>query len=648
MNTNQVSFYSFYHCNLMFSSIEVEKRPEVIEKCYWPLLKLAENGYKLSIEASAITLEFVFEIDKSWIQKLKELIAEDKIEFIGCGYGQIIAPIVPYEINVRNLQIGQEVYERLLGIKPTTYLINEMAFSVDLVSLYRSAGIENVILEWDNFYKFSNNVSRELSYRPIKLKDNDHNFLNVFWADTVLFQKFQRHIHGELDKPSYLQFVASRNSGNGDQYMPLYSSDAEIFDFRPGRYKTENALNTDEWGMIESLYMELQETSRFVFLKEILQECGSQLPEVTFSSLIPIQVKKQDKYNIYRWAVGGRNNLKVNANCYKILAHYKAQKISDVSSWKELLFFWSSDFRTHITPSRYIEFESKMKNALSLIECPVKEKEQPKEDPENISVLLLQNSIEIGTPFFEMRLNRNKGLTIESFQRKSDNNKAIIGHIPHGTYDDISYSNDYFSGHAICYDNERKQHTHLFNRNETIEKLSDRVMIKASNTCNGKFIIEDVITIFEKYVELHRVITILDMSLNIIHPFIFTFLPDSRLDTLHYETVCGGETPQTYFISRSSIHTQQSRYQTISAVNGFSPTSGKLSVTTGNDEGHILFEIDNTESPLVASFQYEDEIGIGENKMPFCRLIFSAQEINDAYKGNNERDHKIETRLKIN
>ena len=35
--------FAFFHLNLAFSSIEEERRGEVIARCYWPLLKLAER-----------------------------------------------------------------------------------------------------------------------------------------------------------------------------------------------------------------------------------------------------------------------------------------------------------------------------------------------------------------------------------------------------------------------------------------------------------------------------------------------------------------------------------------------------------------------------------------------------------------------------
>ena len=35
--------YKFFHLNLAYSGIEEEDRPRVIERCYWPVLRLARQ-----------------------------------------------------------------------------------------------------------------------------------------------------------------------------------------------------------------------------------------------------------------------------------------------------------------------------------------------------------------------------------------------------------------------------------------------------------------------------------------------------------------------------------------------------------------------------------------------------------------------------
>ncbi|MEA3643542.1 MAG: hypothetical protein VBE63_26965 [Lamprobacter sp.] len=62
-----LDLYSFFHLNLAYSAIEEEDRPRVIERCYWPLLRLARwRGLPFGVELSGFTLECMAEIDSAW------------------------------------------------------------------------------------------------------------------------------------------------------------------------------------------------------------------------------------------------------------------------------------------------------------------------------------------------------------------------------------------------------------------------------------------------------------------------------------------------------------------------------------------------------------------------------------------------------
>src|SRR6478736_1820786 len=104
--------FAVFHLNLAFSSIEEERRPEVIARCYWPLLKLAEQHPHIGIELSGYTLEEIARLDPVWVRKACEMIAAGQIELIGSGYSQMIGPLVPARVVAENLRIGNEVYRR--------------------------------------------------------------------------------------------------------------------------------------------------------------------------------------------------------------------------------------------------------------------------------------------------------------------------------------------------------------------------------------------------------------------------------------------------------------------------------------------------------------------------------------------------------
>lgn len=86
-----LQLYSIFHLNIAYSSIEEEQRPEVIRRCYWPLLRLVrEYDLPFGIEATGYTLETIAVSDPTWVEELRRLTTEGRCEFIGSGYSQII------------------------------------------------------------------------------------------------------------------------------------------------------------------------------------------------------------------------------------------------------------------------------------------------------------------------------------------------------------------------------------------------------------------------------------------------------------------------------------------------------------------------------------------------------------------------------
>src|SRR6185503_19073203 len=109
-----LAVFAFFHLNLAFSSIEEERRGEVIARCYWPLLRLAERCGPIGMEVSGYTLEEIAARDPEWIGRAKSLIAQGRIELIGSGYSQMIGPLVPARVTAENLRLGIEAYEKFL------------------------------------------------------------------------------------------------------------------------------------------------------------------------------------------------------------------------------------------------------------------------------------------------------------------------------------------------------------------------------------------------------------------------------------------------------------------------------------------------------------------------------------------------------
>ena len=215
-----------------------KKIKKIIFDCYYPILKLADKkSIPIAIELSAWTLQKIKEFDRNFIFYLKKLINEKKIEIIGSGYCQIIGPLIPYKVNLWNQEIGIKLYKDILGVKPSYVLVNEMTMSDSMIQLYQKFNYKGIFLELENIefaIKKKINPKKYDRYCAISQKNFS---LPIFWTETILFQKLQRHIHDEINESEYLNFV--NKISNNKSPLAIYSNDAEVFNFRPGRFKEE-------------------------------------------------------------------------------------------------------------------------------------------------------------------------------------------------------------------------------------------------------------------------------------------------------------------------------------------------------------------------------------------------------------------------
>lgn len=451
-----LSLYSFYHLNLAFSSIPVERRADVIEKCYWPLLRICRDlNVPVGIEASGFTLETIAEVDPTWIAELRLLVESGMAEFIGCGYAQTIGPLLPARANWENLRIGMRVYQDLLGLRPKLALVNEQAYASGLVPLYREAGFDAIIMEWDNAARSNPDWDPIWRYFPQRALGPSGERISLVWNKSIAFQKFQRYAHGEMTLSSYVDYLG-RHAATCDGAFPLYGNDAECFDFRPGRFMTEAPLKEpSEWKRIEHLYAQLRQDDRFQLILPsealaLLDQPLAGKPLTLQSASQPIPTKKQDKYNPLRWSVTGRDDIGINTACWRLHDALSKSDASVDAEWKELCYLWSSDFRTHITEPRWIEYQSRLQSfAERFADSPVSAisvsgNEQMRPETARDGKLL-----HIRGQRLEVTLNCARGLAIDQFIDHAVSPISLLGTLEHGYYDDIQWGADFYSGHLV-------------------------------------------------------------------------------------------------------------------------------------------------------------------------------------------------------
>jgi hypothetical protein len=619
-----LSVFAFFHLNLAFSSIEEARRDAVIANCYWPLLRLAQRVGPLGLEVSGYTLEEIAARDPAWIEAARDAIASGRIELIGCGYSQMIGPLVPARVTAENLRLGMETYERLLGTRPRIALVNEQAYAGGLVGLYRDAGFEALIMDFDNPSAAHPEWDAQTAYQPQYAVGPDGREIALLWSNTIAFQQLQRLAHGDTDLETYLRFVRGRRSEQA-RSLCLYASDAEIFDFRPGRFKTEEKLAGGEWARIEAaLSGVVAEGASLIApsaVLDFLNTPGAGRRLVLESAAVPVPVKKQRKYNLARWAVTGRDNTGINAACQRI---YEGMLRGD-PDWKELCYLWASDFRTHLTETRWAAYCTRLKAAEAKWSAP-----RP-------SLAVVQGTsheerhIEITTPALTARLDRRRGLALSSL-RFAGHDAPAIGGLPHGYFDDIALQADWYTGDCVFEAPGEHKLTDL-----------DWCETRIARDASGDVIVHGMVQTprgaIEKQmrfcadaprVEFDLVFHWQELGKGVLRLGHFTLLPDAfDIARLSLATTNGGAVESFALAGQTIDHGAPVSFL-VSSSHGLGLTEGWAEI--GDGKTNLRINVDRATAPLLGLLTHRPARRAGGAASVFCQLQLSALELDDTRK----------------
>jgi len=648
MVNHELDLLFFFHLNMAFSSVPEERRVEVINFCYWPLLGIC-NKYDLplAIEASGYTLEVIARIDYGWIDEFRNLIKNKKIELIGSGYAQLIGPLVPAAVNYHNLQLGQQSYDAILGQRPRVALVNEQAYAAGLVPHYLDAGYEAIIMEWDNAYRAHAEWDRRWRRYPQYALGPDGSKIPVLWNKSIAFQKFQRYAHGEMNIDEYLGYLDAQ-SADISGVFPLYGNDAECFDFRPGRFMTEAPLADEgEWARIDTLIGQLKKSDRYQFVSPsdaltfLTHPLGGN--ELTLQSASqPIPVKKQDKYNPIRWGVSGRDDLEINTSCWRLYDAMSAIPSTTDDDWRELCYLWSSDFRTHITEPRWHTYRTRLNGALekwgvARKELPVSVTSTSVSRPE---IIQDERTIRVRGQRLDVVLNLRKGLVIDHFIDHSVCDEKLFGTIEHGYYDDIALGADFYTGHLVFEAPGKPKATDLAPCEPNII-WNGSILTVAASLPSPVGPIEKIWRVDDAAgtLELHLNLTIpapAQGSLRLGH---ITLNPQAfSADGLCFRTNNGGSLPETFTLGDQPVQHGRPVSFLVSANQVLGMTEGWVEL--GDTRRCVRIDVDKTAAALLGLVTFQ-------TAAPdyFFRLALTAKELDDTAKPRE--DQPISARMTL-
>lgn len=621
--------YLIFHHNLMFSSIPTSHYKYIIENIYSKILEICEEGTPIALEFNGFTLKKINELAPAYTKKLKSLLKSKKCQLVGSSYTQTAFPLIPAKVNEKNLELGLNVYKEILNEIPKLCLLNEQIYSYSTIDLIKNAGYESFIFDYPNSFK---EVDPKIGNKWAPSKNRG---LNIIWSDSVLTQKFQRTVWGDLDFNDYFKFLKEKCHS---QLVPFYCGDAEIFEYIPG------SLNFSKGGIdffnMKKLIEKIKKSGfEFVLPAKITNNQKDNLPEITIAtSNFPIKTKKQNKYNVTRWAVTGRDSMKMNSQCF--LLYKSIKNIPESHLWERLCYLWGSDFRTNTTDEKYLDFRNEMGKALP----NVKMVEQiPIQNKTNEKYVTHEQGryFEIETENIKLSLIKNKGLAINSLHFKKQQKFPCIGTIPQGNFENISYSADYYSMHTIIVTKEGHQITDLSAKIENLTVFKDErgLIITTEKPMDLKncsiikeFILNDSLTVNIKFY-------FYDLFPLSIRTGIITFLPEF-LNEKHffYSTYNGGNFPEEFKVENIEINQISPVNQLVSATSCLGDTEESIVVKSGNKK--IEIKTDKVKCYSVPLLFHENI----ENKH-FFRIFNSICEKDDVsnqfFKGYKEFTVKI-------
>jgi hypothetical protein len=345
----------------------------------------------------------------------------------------------------------------------------------------------------------------------------------------------------------------------------------------------------------------------------------------------PVPVKKQPKYDLARWAITGRDDLGVNTACWR--AFDALQRAGGTEAdWRELCYLWSSDFRTHITDRRWSAYVEQ----LSAFGRRVGGTDAAGSDalpspslasvPEGIAVDRQGRYLSIATPSTVVRLNCRRGLAIDALTFPDVSTRPLCGSVPHGYFDDITWSADQYTGFLVLAASGQPQVTDLEATDPTVgwDAASCAVIVRGCvRTALG--VIEKELTVGATRPRLTmryrlRWATIPLGTLRLAH---VTLLPGSfDAASLYVAAHNGGDTLERFELAGREVDHVVPVSHLVSCRGGLGATGGVVQI--GDADKAIRIEIDRGAAAL---FPLVTMRHLGSRY--FCRVTLSARELDD-------------------
>ncbi len=600
-----VDIFTSIHFNLNFSSLPHEYIPNLLKYCYVPIINVVKKlkGLRLGIEMPAKTLESIYNYDKNLIKDILLLVAKNKLEFIASGYEQMIGPLVPYKINKINLSFGNHIYQKILGFVPKIAYINEQIYADSLVELYRKFNFSAIIVDIDSVPEALSTNPEVNKYCPL-IGQNTKESIYALWNSSIAFQKLQRYIRGEITYYEYEYFLNQQHRKSN--YLCLYGGDAEMIGFKP--YGLDSLFHPQSYKktflLFERLLNKILAKKQFEFKlpSEVVNTYKSKSFFRLCNSENPVLSKKQEKYNLSRWALSGMTNVFLNSHAY---ANFKNTKTS--------LELWASDYRTFTSNQKYQNFFRLLKDSTThsdFVKGALLKKYSP------------TDKVFFKTDYVNLSIFKNKGGAIKSLTFPKISDKPVIGTVAHGYYKEIRLNPDWYSNHSIIYNTERTKITDLnLSTIYFLETKTDILILVKTKLDYHDLYKKIEISKEKEKVRLSFYYFFQNLKAYSLRSPIFTILPSGwDLKTIEYRTHYGTNKLISYPLNGSKLLMDEAVSQEVSS-HGCLTTSKNILIISDHKK-KIKFQVNEPYLLTKPLIHFENT----QRNEFYCRIYFSLAE----------------------
>jgi len=399
--------------NLGRGALEVAERPRVVARAYWPLLELLDAcpWLRTSLEIDGHTLQRLARLDPDWLGALRTHVEAGRVELLGVGEAPLVAPLVPLVVNRWNQLLGRAAVAEHTGLAPRIARAGEPAWSQGLVDAYLDAGYEALVLD----SRRSGTGKRPPQGRRRGLAawtaSPAGRRIRVLWRERALDETLARTLRGEEDG-----IEADLRALEGARTTHAFLHAGALEDLAPDGLARLTAL-------VEHLHAE---GLAFVPPSALLRPDEPAPPKalVLTPSAEPIRLAAGQR--LARWALSGRDNLGLNARCFR-RAHALEARGGTPEDWRLLCRAWSAELRTDLTEARWrsvaaaLPAERALPGRRALLdEAPIRRR----------LVERAGRRLAVGTDGVRVVLHTGRGLALESLVLRPSGTEPLAGAHP--------------------------------------------------------------------------------------------------------------------------------------------------------------------------------------------------------------------------